>query len=50
MFYLLSGFTGIDQPYEKPENPELTVHAGKSTVDECVQQVIELLQERVSIE
>ena len=37
---------GIDQAYEAPENPEIVLDAGNSTLDECVQQMIELLQER----
>lgn len=40
----IKGFTGIDQVYEKPENPELVLKAGELTADECVQQVIEMLQ------
>src|SRR5690606_1584327 len=36
----LKGFTGIDAPYEAPENPELTVNTSKASIDECVAQVI----------
>ena len=41
------GFTGIDQAYEEPSAPELVLSAGDKTIDECVQQVIQLLQEKV---
>src|SRR5205809_199438 len=44
----IKGFTGIDQPYEAPENPELDVETDKETIRESVQQVIELLRDRVS--
>ena len=39
----IKGFTGIDQPYEKPENPDLVLKASESTVTECIDQVIKLL-------
>lgn len=39
-------FTGIDSPYEAPENPELTVDTQNLSLDECVQQVMQLLVER----
>lgn len=42
------GFTGIDSEYEKPEAPELVLKTDSCDVNDCVQQVVELLQERVS--
>ncbi|XP_017780254.1 PREDICTED: bifunctional 3'-phosphoadenosine 5'-phosphosulfate synthase-like [Nicrophorus vespilloides] len=42
---MIKGFTGIDQPYEKPENPELVVKTVDSTVHESTMQVVELLEE-----
>ncbi len=39
-------FTGISSPYEAPEKPELSVDTGKHTLEECVDQVLELLKER----
>ncbi|MBS4052636.1 adenylyl-sulfate kinase [Methylomonas rivi] len=39
-------FTGISSPYEAPEKPELKVDTGKYSLDECVEQVLLLLQER----
>jgi len=41
---LIKGFTGIDQPYEKPLNPEVIIKTEKRTVEECVQQIVEVLQ------
>ena len=43
----IPGFTGIDQAYEHPAAPEIELSAGDKTLDECVQQVIQLLQEKV---
>lgn len=42
----IRGFTGIDQRYEAPESPELTLRAGELSIDECVQQVVEMLQKQ----
>lgn len=42
----IKGFTGIDMPYEAPANPDLLIKAGKDTIKDCVQQVVELLRER----
>lgn len=39
----IAEFTGISSPYEKPENPELTVKTGSEEVDECVKQVIDAM-------
>jgi len=43
----IKGFTGIDQSYEEPVNCELVIRSGEMSVDECVQSVISLLQQRV---
>lgn len=42
----IKDFTGISSPYEEPEDPELVVDTGHSPLEECVTQVIALLQER----
>ncbi|MDD2723869.1 MAG: adenylyl-sulfate kinase [Methylovulum sp.] len=39
-------FTGIDSPYEAPENPELAVNTKEQSLDESVQSVINLLINR----
>ncbi|XP_074647362.1 bifunctional 3'-phosphoadenosine 5'-phosphosulfate synthase-like isoform X1 [Tubulanus polymorphus] len=43
---LIKDFTGIDSAYEEPSHAELSIKTGELTVDECVQQVIKLLQEK----
>ncbi|MXQ80542.1 hypothetical protein E5288_WYG009085 [Bos mutus] len=42
----IKGFTGIDSDYEKPESPELVLKTNLSSVSDCMQQVVELLQEQ----
>ena len=46
-FYDISGFTGVDAAYEKPSNAEVTVKAGSLSVDECVQEIVSYLAEKV---
>ncbi|MDG2133447.1 MAG: adenylyl-sulfate kinase [Phycisphaerales bacterium] len=42
----IRGFTGIDQPYEAPENPELVVPTATSSVEASAGSVVELLRNR----
>lgn len=42
-----TGFTGVDQDYEKPECPDLVVKTVNSTVEESCMQVVQLLEENV---
>jgi adenylylsulfate kinase len=42
----LTGFTGIDDPYEPPLNPELVLKAGEWSVDRCVAACVEMLEHR----
>lgn len=44
---MIKGFTGVDQAYESPEQPDLTLHADQFTVAQCVQKVLELLYNKV---
>ena len=37
----IKNFTGISDPYEAPENPDMNMKTHESTVDECVDQIIE---------
>ena len=40
------GFTGVDDPYEPPTNPELTFDASKQSVEEGVALVLNYLVKR----
>jgi len=42
----IPNFTGISAPYEAPVNAEITVHTDKSSVEECVQQIMKYLVEK----
>ncbi|MCG8637936.1 MAG: bifunctional sulfate adenylyltransferase/adenylylsulfate kinase [Desulfobacterales bacterium] len=43
---LLKGFTGVDDPYEIPENPELSIDTSNLTPDEAVQEILLLLNDK----
>ena len=40
----IKGFTGIDDPYEAPENPELTLDANTKSIDELAAEVVAYLK------
>ncbi|KAI4893557.1 hypothetical protein NFI96_021356, partial [Prochilodus magdalenae] len=42
----IKGFTGIDSEYEKPDCPELVLKTGELTVNECIQQLVDLLKDQ----
>ena len=42
----LKGLTGVDAPYEAPENPDLVLDTTHADIDRLVAQVIELLNQR----
>src|SRR5437667_283799 len=41
----IKGFTGVDDPYEEPEHPELVVETDKETVEESVDSIFAKLAE-----
>ena len=42
----IKGFTGIDDPYEEPEKPELVIHTAEQTVEESAKALLDLLEEK----
>ncbi|MCD6136745.1 adenylyl-sulfate kinase [Candidatus Bipolaricaulota bacterium] len=42
----IKGFTGIDDPYETPEHPEIVVHTDRETVEESTLRLLALLEEK----
>ena len=40
----IKGFTGIDDPYEEPLNPELVVHTDQETEGESIANILNTLQ------
>jgi len=42
----IKGFTGIDDPYEEPEKPELHIRTDQLTLEQSVQAVLDCLADR----
>ena len=42
----LKDFTGVDDPYETPEAPEITLHTDRETVEQSVSKILDYLEER----
>jgi adenylyl-sulfate kinase len=40
----IKGFTGVDDPYEAPDNPEITIHSGAETPAESVRKILRTLE------
>lgn len=40
----ISQFTGLDDPYEEPEKPELVIETETETVEESVEKIMKFLQ------
>jgi adenylylsulfate kinase len=40
----IRNFTGLDSPFEKPLNPHLTVNTQNSTIQECLEQLLSIIQ------
>ncbi|OYT38464.1 MAG: adenylyl-sulfate kinase [Desulfurococcales archaeon ex4484_58] len=43
-------FTGITDPYEEPENPDLKLDTHKESIEECVNKVLNYIRERYNID
>ena len=48
-FVFFVGFTGIDQAYEAPENPDLSLDTVNRSIKDTMMEVITLLENNVSI-
>jgi sulfate adenylyltransferase/3'-phosphoadenosine 5'-phosphosulfate synthase len=42
----IQNFTGVNDPYEEPENPELILDTASETIEESALRVVQLLEER----
>ena len=47
--FVFVGFTGIDQAYEAPENPDLSLDTVNRSIKDTMMEVITLLENNVSI-
>ena len=43
---LIKGFTGVDDPYEEPENPEVRIDTTEITPEEAAQEILLYLGQR----
>lgn len=41
----MKNFTGVDDPYEAPEHPELVIETDKETIEESVTRILSKLEE-----
>ncbi len=41
----IPNFTGISAPFEEPENPEVVLNSGETSVEDCVKQLIKFLED-----
>jgi adenylylsulfate kinase len=46
----IQNFTGVSDPYEEPEDPEITVHSSTETPEESAEKIIDYLVERSILE
>ncbi len=42
----IKNFTGVSDPYEPPDNPEIVVQTDKMSVQECVDKIISYLKDK----
>lgn len=45
----IEDFTGIDSPYEAPENPEMVVDTQNNDIATCVDQIVRYIEEQTAI-
>mgnify|MGYP006428193615 FL=1 len=43
----IKDFTGVNAPYEKPLNPDVTIKTEDKTIDECVNEVVAHLKNKI---
>jgi adenylylsulfate kinase len=42
----IKGFTGVDDPYEEPLNPEVVCKTGEETVEQSVDKIVAFLEKK----
>jgi adenylylsulfate kinase len=43
---IIKNFTGISDPYEDPENAEVSVHTGKESIEESANRILAMLESK----
>lgn len=46
----IKGFTGIDSPYEAPENPFLDLKTAEQTVEACATEVVDAINQELALQ
>ncbi|MFW6060369.1 MAG: adenylyl-sulfate kinase [Phycisphaeraceae bacterium] len=46
----IKGFTGIDDPYEAPEKPELVLRSHEQSIEQEIEQILDLLEKEGALE
>ena len=46
---IIKNFTGISDPYEEPEKPEVVVNTSSETIEESAEKVLAFLREKALI-
>ena len=44
----IKNFTGIDAPFEAPQNPDLKVDTSVLTIEECIEQIINVILPKIT--
>ena len=45
----ISNFTGVNDDYDIPDNPDLIINTENNTLDECVDQITQYLEEKRAV-
>ena len=45
----IKNFTGIDAPYEAPENPQIEIKTVNKTVEECVSEIVDVILPQIQL-
>ena len=45
----IKGFTGIDDPYEEPNSPELTLESDTKSVDQLAQETCAIIMDKIKL-
>ena len=43
----IPNFTGVNSPYEAPVNPDITVDTSSRSIDECVEEILGVIMQRI---
>jgi adenylylsulfate kinase len=46
---IIKNFTGLDDPYEEPLNPELILDSDSKSVDDLAKEMVEWLAEKIQL-